>query len=80
MKDEWRVATLSTHMRQEFQTAHVWHLHIRNDARRLVQVGGLQEVIRRFECVDQVTVRAEKIIGGNADRCIVINNRNHRKH
>jgi hypothetical protein len=38
-KDERRVATLSTHMSQQFQTAHVWHLHIRNDARRLVQVG-----------------------------------------
>ena len=31
-KDEWCVATLSTHMRQQFQTAHGWHLHIRNDA------------------------------------------------
>jgi hypothetical protein len=30
-KDEWRVPTLSAHMRQQFQTAHVWHLHIRND-------------------------------------------------
>ena len=31
-KDEWRVVTLSTHMRQQFQAAHGWHLHIRYDA------------------------------------------------
>jgi hypothetical protein len=31
-KDEWRIATLSSHMGEQFQTAHVWHLHIRNDA------------------------------------------------
>ena len=31
-KDKWRVVTLSTHIRQQFQTAHVWHLHVGNNA------------------------------------------------
>jgi Cytochrome bd terminal oxidase subunit I len=67
-----RLVTPGSHMRQKVQTAHGGHLHIRNDTQRVVPVGGLQEVLGRRKCMDQISMRAEKIIGRGADRCIVV--------
>jgi hypothetical protein len=78
-ENERRVVSLSAHMHQKVQTTHGRHLHIRNDARRIVQAGRLQEINGRRKCMDHVTVRTEKIIGCDADGCIVVNNRNERK-
>ena len=69
-----RVVTPNAHMRQKVQTAHSGHLDIRNDTRRVVQAARLQEVNGRRKCMDQVSMRAEKIIGRGADGCIVVNN------
>jgi hypothetical protein len=50
------------HIHQKFQTAHGGHLHIRNDTERVVQAGRLQEVNGRRKCIDQISVRTEKIV------------------
>jgi hypothetical protein len=68
-----RVVTPGSHMGQKVQTAHSGHLHIRNDTQRVVQAGRLQEGLGRRECMDQVSMRAEKIIRRGADGCIVVN-------
>jgi hypothetical protein len=61
-------------MGQKVQAAHGGHLHVRNDTRRVVQTRRLQELLGRGEGMDEVSMRAEKIIGRGADGCIVVNN------
>jgi hypothetical protein len=78
-KNERHVVALSAQMLQKVQTAHAWHLHIRNDTRRVVRVGRLQEVLGRSKCTYNVPMRAEEIVGSCADGCIVVNDGNTRK-
>src|SRR5882672_8952556 len=77
-KDKRRIAPLGAHMHQKVQAAHNGHLHIRNDARQVVQVGRLQELLGRRKRTDRVSMRAEQIVGRGADGCVVVNNRNNR--
>jgi len=79
-KDKRRVVAPGTHMGQQVQPAHARHLHIRNDARRRVQVGRSQELLGRRKCLDRVAKRTEKIVGRGPNGSIVVNNRNYRKH
>jgi hypothetical protein len=72
-KNKRRLVTLGPHMRKKFQPAHAGHLHISNDTGRIVQVGRLQELLGRRKCMDQVSMRAEKIVDRGADGCIVVN-------
>jgi hypothetical protein len=60
-------------MDQKVQAAHNGHLHIRNDARQVVQLGALQELLGRRKRMDRVSMRAEKIIGRGANGCVVVN-------
>jgi hypothetical protein len=72
-KNKRRVVTPNAHVCQKVQTAHSGHLHIRNDTQRFVQLSRLQEILGRRKCMDQISMRAEKIIGRGADGCIVVN-------
>jgi len=71
-KDERRLVTPGAHMHQKVQAAHGGHLHIRNDTRQVVQVGRLQKLLGRRKYIDQVSVRAKKIVGRGADGCVVV--------
>jgi len=75
-KDKRRGVPLGTHMGQKVQAAHSGHLHIRNDACRVAQTGRLQKLLGRRKRIDQVSMRAEKIVGRGADGCIIVNNGN----
>jgi len=77
-KNERHVVAQSAHMLQQVQTTHTGHLHIRNDTRRVVRVG-LQEVLGRSKCPDDVPMRAEEIVGSCADGCIVVDDGDTRK-
>lgn len=72
-KHKRHVITLGAYMCEKVQPAHNRHLHIRDDARRVVQMGRLQEFLGRRKCMDQVSMRAEKIVGRGTDVCIVVN-------
>jgi hypothetical protein len=72
-KNKRRFVTLRAHMRQKVQAAHSRHLHVCNDTRQVVQVGGLQELLGRRKYMDQVSVRTEKIVGRGADGCVIVN-------
>src|ERR1700722_9503865 len=72
-EDERRFVTHGAHPRQKLQAAHTRHLHIGNDTQGLAKVVRLQELLGRHEGVDQVSVRAEKIVGRGANGCVVVN-------
>jgi hypothetical protein len=74
---ERRCVPLVTHMGEKVQATHGGHLHIRDDTCRFVQTGRLQKLLGRRECIDQISMRTEKIIGRGTDGCIVVNNCNH---
>jgi hypothetical protein len=75
-ENERHAITLMAHRSYEFQAAHTRHLHIRNHARRVIQIGRLQEVLGRRKCLDSVPMRPQKIAGCSANGRIIVNEGN----
>jgi hypothetical protein len=68
-ENERRTVTLGAQKDEQIQTAHGRHLHIRNHARRVIQVGRPQELLGRRKCVDDVPVRPQKVVRRGTDGC-----------
>lgn len=56
----------------EFKAGHAWHLNVQDEARRLGQTVGLQELSRRPECPDPESKRFHHVSHGGSDRVIVV--------
>jgi hypothetical protein len=78
-ENERRTVTPAAHEDQQVQTAHGRHLYIRNDARRVMLLGRLQELLGRCECMDDVPVRRQKIVRRGSNGLIIVNDGNKRK-
>ena len=78
-ENERHTGTLGAHEHQQLHAAHNRHLHIRNHARRVIQVGRSQELLGRRKCMDRVSMRPQKIVSRGTHRCIIVNDGNNRK-
>ena len=76
-EDEWRAMSLGEHVSLQFDTAHLSHLDVCNDARRALQIVRLQELFGRCECMDGVTKRPHEIGGRGANGPIIVDDRDH---
>lgn len=75
-ENEWHPIIPGAQHRLQFQAAHTWHLHIRNHARRVIQVVRLQEVLSRRERLDRVPVRPQKFTSRRTNRRIIVDDGN----
>lgn len=76
-ENERQEAALSGQEALQLETAHGWHLDIRNHARRVIQARRMQELLGRCKCMDGVSERPYEVVGRDANGCIIVNYRDH---
>lgn len=78
--DEYKryLVSLAAQTRLQFDTAHSRHTNVGDHATGFVQLSGLQECGGGAKCADNIPERSDEVVQAGANRCIIVNDRNHR--